>query len=133
MRVVKTRLLEMLPDATGHVFLDVDDLKEGRGASDVDRSQVVLVFVSSGYFSSQNCMRELMRAVVTQKPMVCLMEPEPARGGMTREQVRASLEAADAKCIEWGLNDEVAAWGYPMLKAKQLRIALYANEAIEWK
>ena len=30
MRVVKQRLLEMLPDV--HAFLDVDDLKEGKGA-----------------------------------------------------------------------------------------------------
>jgi len=46
MRVVKTRLLEMMPDAK--VFLDVDDLTEGKGAEFVDASVVSLVFVSAG-------------------------------------------------------------------------------------
>ena len=88
MRIVKHRLLEMIPDirvcadrppcvppcgccaawacahtiepppirGTAQVFLDVDDLKEGRGAEYVDLSHVLLVFVSAGYFHSVNCM-----------------------------------------------------------------------------
>ena len=70
MRVVKQRLIEMLPDAA--VFLDVDDLAEGKGAEYVDVSQISLIFVSAGYFISENCMRELLRAVVTGKPIVTL-------------------------------------------------------------
>ena len=65
MRIVKQRLVEMLPDA--RVFLDVDDLKEGRGAEYVDVSGLTLIFVSDGYFSSVNCLRELLRAAVTRK------------------------------------------------------------------
>ena len=38
---------------------DVDDLKEGRGAEYVDRSNVVLIFASSGYFVSVNCTHAL--------------------------------------------------------------------------
>ena len=60
MRVVKQRLLEMLPDAS--IFLDVDDLAEGKGAEYVDVSSMSLVFCSAGYFQSPNCMRELLRA-----------------------------------------------------------------------
>ena len=84
MRIVKQRLLEMMPDAS--VFLgassdltstsqltqapragagddclcctellaDVDDLKEGKGAEYVDVALVVLVFASRGYFQSAN-------------------------------------------------------------------------------
>lgn len=47
MRITKQRLLEMVPDLS--VFLDVDDLKEGKGAEYVDASDVILIFVSSGY------------------------------------------------------------------------------------
>ena len=32
--------------------LSVDDLKEGRGSEYVDRSQVILIFLSLGYFKS---------------------------------------------------------------------------------
>ena len=52
MRVVKQRLLELLPDL--NVFLDVDDLED---ISDLEgyvaRSHRVLVFCSTGYFESQ--------------------------------------------------------------------------------
>ena len=57
MRVVKQRLIEMLPDAA--VFLDVDDLAEGKGAEYVDVSQISLIFVSPDTSISENCMREL--------------------------------------------------------------------------
>ena len=68
MRIVKQRLLEMLPDI--RVFLDVDDLKEGKGAEYVDASVLSLIFCSDGYFKSANCMREILRAVVTGKPIL---------------------------------------------------------------
>ena len=48
MRIAKQRLVEMIPAA--RVFLDIDDLKEGRGMEYVDQSRAVLVHVSSGYF-----------------------------------------------------------------------------------
>ena len=67
MRICKQRLLEMLPDAS--IFLDVDDLREGKGAEYVDASVLSLVFCSRGYFVSPNCMRELLRAAVTRKPI----------------------------------------------------------------
>lgn len=44
MRIVKDRLCVLLPELV--VFLDVDDLTHGSGAEFVDRSRVVLVFVS---------------------------------------------------------------------------------------
>ena len=40
MRVVKSRLSEMVPELK--TFLDVDDLTEGKGAELVDASQVTL-------------------------------------------------------------------------------------------
>ena len=57
MRIVKQRLLEMLPDA--RVFLDVDDLEEiGDLEGYIEGSGSVLVFCSEGYCASRNCMRE---------------------------------------------------------------------------
>lgn len=55
MRIVKQKLLEMMPGAA--VFLDVDDLTEGRGMEFVDRSETVLIFVSKGYFASERARR----------------------------------------------------------------------------
>lgn len=49
-RILKLRLKEVVPDAT--VFLDVDDLKEGKGAEAVDASSSIIVFCSAGYFTS---------------------------------------------------------------------------------
>lgn len=49
MRITKERLRYLVPDLK--VFLDVDDLYEGRGAEYVDKSQLVCVFCSDGYFS----------------------------------------------------------------------------------
>lgn len=49
-RIIKQRLVEMIPEML--VFLDVDDMKEGRGAEYLDVSKTFLIFVSSGYFES---------------------------------------------------------------------------------
>ena len=68
MRIVKQRLLEMIPGM--RVFLDVDDLED---ISDLEgyisRSLAVLVFCSAGYFESRNCIRELRSAMVHGKPL----------------------------------------------------------------
>ena len=130
MRVVKQRLLEMVPNL--HVFLDVDDLKEGRGAADVDKSNVVLIFASDGYFSSPNCMRELLRATFNGKPVVPLLEPELNKGGLTCEQVLSQLVAAETKYYGWGLVDEMETWGFAQPSAQQLYAHLFAAEPIEW-
>ena len=131
MRIIKQRLLEMIPEL--RVFLDVDDMKEGRGAEYLDRSQLVVIFVSDGYFTSPNCMRELLRAVYDGKPVQSVMESDPRKGGLTREQVLARLQAADDKYFQWGLADEMEAWGFPQPSAQQLHDVLYdACEPIEW-
>ena len=141
MRIVKQRLCEMLPDIDA--FLDVDDLREGKGAEYVDVSAVSLVFCSKGYFVSPNCMRELLRAVVTKKPVLAMLEPEVLKGGLTRDEIRAQLEEADAPCKQngaqyaskyhmWKLTDEVKSWGYEMPNAAALFAALFAKEPIEW-
>ena len=112
----------------------MDDLKEGKGAEYVDRSQLCLIFISDGYFTSPNCMREILRAVFDKKPILALTEPEARKGGLTREQVQAQLEAADSKYERWGLAREMSDWGFvPPPNCEQLYSALYDGmEPVEW-
>ena len=91
MRIVKGRMNEMLPDVK--VFLDVDGLSEGKGANFVDRSAVILIFISDGFFESKNCMRELLRAVHTGKSIITLLESDGSRGAVSRLQVSDQLRA----------------------------------------
>ena len=130
MRLVKTRLLQMMPDAC--VFLDVDDLKTGKGAEYVDASQLTLVFVSDGYFASPNCMRELLRAVVRDKPITAMMEPEKKHGGLTSKEVATQLLEADGYYEQWGLAREVTAWGHRLPAAGQIYHALFKKPPLEW-
>lgn len=130
MRIVKQRLGEMLPEAG--VFLDVDDLKTGRGAEYVDISNMVLVFVSKGYFSSPNCMREFLRATFNRTPVIALTEPEERHGSMTMEQVAKGLEEACSNFRKWGLTEEMVNWGFAPPSPQQLFDALFAVEPIEW-
>ena len=68
MRIVKLRLGEMLPDV--RCFLDVDDLREGKGAEFVDKSEKTLVFCSAGYFQSPNCMRTISIESIKPAPFM---------------------------------------------------------------
>ena len=68
--VPQERLVQMLPDL--RVFLDVDDMLEGRGMEYVDRSSHFLAFITLGYTESPNCMRELLRAVLMQKKVTMI-------------------------------------------------------------
>ena len=142
-RVIRQRLLEMLPGVA--VFLDVEDLKEGRGAESIDLSATVLVYCSEGYFASVNCMRELLRAVLLHKPIITLLEPEKRHGGLTLNQIKQQLLQADEPFVHevtsvshankyafWRLDREVAEWGFEMPSGQQLFDALCAIEPIEW-
>jgi hypothetical protein len=131
MRIVKQRLLEMLPELS--VFLDVDDLSEGKGAEFVDASLVTLVFCSESYFKSSNCLRELLRAVVTNKLVVTLLETDPKHGAITREQIREELVAGAGDLARSGLAGEMEMWGYPVPSAAKLFAALFERAPIiEW-
>ena len=53
MRVIKQRLLEMIPGL--QIFLDVDDLEDIANLGGyIDRSDAILVYCSRGYFESKN-------------------------------------------------------------------------------
>ena len=66
------------------VWLDVDDLIHiGDLEGYIRSSRMVLVFCTSGYFSSKNCMRELRMAVKLRKAIIPLVETDPLKGGVT--------------------------------------------------
>ena len=77
--------MAQVPDLS--IFLDVDDLKDGKGAELVACSRSVLVFCSRGYFQSANCLRELLTAVFAGSDIITLLDPEEDRGGLSRDQV----------------------------------------------
>jgi len=131
MRIVKQRLLEMLPDV--RVFLDVDDLRKGKGGEMVADCHVFLIFLSGGYFASANCMRELLCAVLEGKPIVALMELDSKHGKLTRAQTREGLEEVAGKLEGWGLITEFRQRDVHTLPGPtQLYDAIFAGEPIIW-
>ena len=105
MRIVKQRLLEMIPEL--QVFLDVDDLEDISDLEGyVEQSSAVLVFCSAGYFKSKNCMRELRSAVLHDKPLIALLEPDLSRGGMSIKEVEQQVLESKASYAEWGFDNE---------------------------
>ena len=100
MRIIKQRLIEMVPEIA--CFLDVDDLHEiGDLEGYVERSQTILVFCSRGYLESKNCARELTSAVRQGKPLIALLDPEAKHGGMSLLEVRKELEAISTRYPGW--------------------------------
>lgn len=70
-RAIKQLLKEVLPGIV--VFLDVDDLADsGALETYVCETQVVVIFVSAGYFTSRNCLRELLTALILEYERVRL-------------------------------------------------------------
>ena len=118
MRVAKQLLLEAVPDLS--IFLDVDDLKEGKGGEYVRSSQNVLIFCSEGYFNSVNCMRELLCAVFLGKPLITLVEPEVRHGGLTPllRAARAGRRASrlvDGAALQGPRRDDAAGMPSPAI------------------
>ena len=124
MRIVKQRLVEMVPELA--VFLDVDDMEDiSQLEGYVDRSQVILIFCSRGYFESKNCCRELTSAVMKGKRLIALLESEVKHGGMGVAEVRAELQAMEARYDTWGMP-----WSTP--KADEIAEALLSQPVVEW-
>ena len=90
-RVIKERLRHLAPGI--ECFLDVDNLDDISRLEDyVAASHVVLIFLSSGYLGSTNCLRELRAAVGQHKPVVVVRETDREKGSMTVDEASALLE-----------------------------------------
>jgi len=86
--MIKQQLSGFLP-AHVRVFRDVDDLENiDRLEEYVAKSQVVLLFLSKGYFLSRNCLREVRAAVTSSKPVILVHEHAEAKGGDRLEVLR---------------------------------------------
>lgn len=127
-RIVKTTLHKMMPSL--RIFLDVDDLVEGRGKEGVDRSDVVLIFLTQGYLHSTNCMRELLRAVFKRKRIIVMGTREPS--GVPRRDVPARLEEALTRIASFGLDKDLARWGTAVPTVEKLMRCLFKVPPIEF-
>ena len=89
--IIKHMLQAQLPGA--RIFLDVDDLDDiGALEAYVEESQAVLIFLSRGYLTSRNCLRELDYAIAQRKPLVVVHEADPSKGGLSLEVLRLEFE-----------------------------------------
>jgi len=102
MRNIKQLLKDMVPGI--RCFLDVDDLENIEDLEkNIGETVTILVYASRGYFTSKNCMRELTHTVHVGKPLICVIEPDPTRGGLSRDEVKEQLECAKrASYDKWG-------------------------------
>ena len=88
---IKRQLCLLLPDV--RIFLDVDDLDDiGALEEYIGASQVIMIFVSKGYFKSRNCLREAHGTVERAKPIALVYDP--VKGGEKLDVLR------DAECPE---------------------------------
>ena len=100
MRIVKQRLLEMMPDLS--IFLDVDDLEDISDLEGyVDRSAMILIFCSKGYFQSKNCMREIRSCTRKGKPIIAVLDPDSSNGALSLDEVKGELIVADGSYEKW--------------------------------
>ena len=108
------------------VFLDVDDLEDISDLEGyIDRTEIVFVYCSQGYFDSKNCMRELTSSVKKRKQMIACVDLDPTRGGLSLDEVRRQLDAADASYAKWGFPEDTPT-------GSELHAHLFRNGAFEW-
>jgi len=73
--VIKRQLQLSLPGV--RIFLDVDDLSDISALETyIEKSTVVLIFLSQGYFVSTNCLREVRSSAKEGKPLVLVHESD---------------------------------------------------------
>jgi hypothetical protein len=142
MRIVKERFGEALPSA--RVFLDVDDLKSGSGTAEVDKSECILVFTTTSYFTKKNSMKELYRAVVQRRPILAMLEPDTTQeGGLTQATITEMLtsEKLDGVKFDW-LKKQYNKWADENALAPnafdhapsgaEVAASLFSVEPVEW-
>jgi len=120
------------------VFLDVDDLEDiGALESYINRSQVILFFLSRGYFRSKNCLREVRAALSQGKPIILVQEADPDKGGGSPEVLRAecpddlqpAIFDADWPLVVWMRIDDFQRVSLKMIaEALLLQTPAYAKE-----
>ena len=88
----------------------------------------MLIYLSSGYFTSKNCMIELRSTVNMRKAIIPVLELDHSRGGLSNQQILTRLLESDNKWAKWGFVGD----GLGEAKGRQLYKALFSYEPIEW-
>ena len=134
-KLIKQRCREICPSLI--VFLDVEDLTSGYGAESVDSSQCILLFAMHVYFEKINCVRELVRAIVRNKPITLLLPDAEVHGEFTQAMIQEIV--TDVWLEQWKLGklltEWAAEWGVAELKvptAVELCNALFNQPPLEW-
>ena len=92
-------------------FLDIDDLENiGELETYVSQTASMLSFLSTGYFHSLNCLREVDAALKLRKPLVLVQETNESKGG-------APLAVHKADCAAKGRDVD----------------AIFATDVIRWE
>ena len=114
----------MIPELS--VFLDVDDLEEiGDLEGYIERTTTILVYCSRGYFTSKNCMRELVSSTKMRKPIIALIDSDASRGGLSLGEIQTQVLEADGMYAKWEFNQNG-------LAGLELYDHLFAHDPIEW-
>ena len=88
---MKRQFQLLLPGVS--IFLDVDDLTSIDELEEyIEESDSILMFMTLGYFTSKNCLREVEATVDKQKPVMCTHEVEKAKGGGPLEEIKIELD-----------------------------------------
>ena len=124
MRIVKTRLLDMIEDLK--VFLDVDDLEDISDLEGyIDRTVTMFIYCSKGYFESKNCMRELVATFKKKKPVIAVMDLDLTRGGLTKDMIQSQLSDTQTSYSKWGFPADTPS-------GEELFEYLFQDEPLEW-
>jgi hypothetical protein len=80
MQALKKELSLLVPSL--RIFLDIENLTAINDLEAlIDKSEVVLIFLSAGYFARWNCLREARQTLVAKKPTIFLREVAFMHGG----------------------------------------------------
>jgi hypothetical protein len=80
MQALKKELSLLVPSLK--IFLDIENLTAINDLEAIiDKSEVILIFLSTGYFSRWNCLREARQTLVAKKPTILLREIALMHGG----------------------------------------------------
>ena len=87
------------------IFLDVDDLDDISKLEEyIDATNVIIIFMSRGYFVSANCLREMRAAKQLGKPIVLVHEADEGKGGESLDAMKRECPA-DLREFIFGSTD----------------------------
>jgi hypothetical protein len=79
MQALKKELGMLVPSM--RIFLDVENLTSVADLEAlIDHSEVILLFLSAGYFSRWNCLREVRQTLMAKKETILLREVAQMHG-----------------------------------------------------